>query len=93
MTAELFVVIVLAIVVIVMLVKTAVVVPQQSAFVVERVGKYRTTLDAGFHILMPFLIGCATNTRSRSKPSTFRSSNVSPATTFKSPSMACYFSR
>jgi regulator of protease activity HflC (stomatin/prohibitin superfamily) len=55
MTAELFVVIVLAIVVIVMLVKTAVVVPQQSAFVVERVSKYRTTLDAGFHILMPFL--------------------------------------
>jgi regulator of protease activity HflC (stomatin/prohibitin superfamily) len=54
MTAGLFVVIVLAIVVIVMLAKTAVVVPQQSAYVVERLGKYRTTLDAGFHILMPF---------------------------------------
>jgi len=55
MTAGLFVVMVLAIVVIVMLAKTAVVVPQQSAYVVERLGKYRASLDAGFHILMPFL--------------------------------------
>ncbi|MDH5253527.1 MAG: paraslipin [Nitrospira sp.] len=35
--------------------KTAVVVPQQSAYVVERLGKYSTTLDAGFHILVPFI--------------------------------------
>jgi len=35
--------------------KTAIVVPQQSAFVVERLGKYAGTLDAGFHILMPFI--------------------------------------
>src|SRR5215211_8849377 len=35
--------------------KTAVVVPQQSAFVVERLGKYAGTLSAGFHILFPFL--------------------------------------
>ncbi|BHH85007.1 SPFH domain-containing protein [Desulforhopalus sp. 52FAK] len=34
--------------------KTAVVVPQRSEFVVERLGKYRTTLEAGFHILIPF---------------------------------------
>ena len=33
----------------------AVVVPQQSAFVVERLGKYSGTLGAGFHILVPFL--------------------------------------
>ena len=33
--------------------RTAVVVPQQSAFVVERLGTYRGTLDAGFHILLP----------------------------------------
>ncbi|MDH5626046.1 MAG: paraslipin, partial [Nitrospira sp.] len=32
-----------------------VVVPQQSAYVVERLGKYSTTLDAGFHILVPFI--------------------------------------
>ena len=41
--------------VVVLLVKTAVVVPQRSEFVVERLGKYRTTLSAGFHILIPFL--------------------------------------
>lgn len=35
--------------------KTAIVVPQQMAFVVERLGKYSKTLDAGFHVLFPFL--------------------------------------
>lgn len=40
---------------IVILLKTAIVVPQQSAFVVERLGKYSRTLRAGFHILFPFL--------------------------------------
>jgi len=46
--------ILLAIVVIVVLFKTATVVPQQSAFVVEYLGKYSRTLHAGFHILVPF---------------------------------------
>jgi len=41
--------------VVVLLLKTAVVVPQRNEFVVERLGKYRTTLGAGFHILIPFL--------------------------------------
>jgi len=41
--------------VVVLLLKTAVVVPQRNEFVVERLGKYRTTLEAGFHILIPFL--------------------------------------
>ena len=40
---------------IVILVKTAVVVPQQNAYVVERLGKYAKTLNAGFHILFPFI--------------------------------------
>ena len=35
--------------------KTAVVVPQRSAYVVERLGRYSGTLGAGFHILIPFL--------------------------------------
>ena len=30
------------------------IVPQKSAFIVERLGKYRQTLEAGFHILVPF---------------------------------------
>ena len=41
--------------VIVAIAKTARVVPQREQFVVERLGKYRTTLDAGFHILLPFI--------------------------------------
>ncbi len=45
----------LAFVAIVVIAKTAVVVPQQSAFVVERLGRYHATLHAGFHILIPFL--------------------------------------
>ena len=35
--------------------KTAVVVPQQNAYVVEYLGKYRKTMQAGFHILIPFV--------------------------------------
>jgi regulator of protease activity HflC (stomatin/prohibitin superfamily) len=35
--------------------RVAVVVPQQSAYVVERLGKYSRTLQAGFHILVPFV--------------------------------------
>ena len=55
MTEALVVTVVLAGLMIIIVVKTAVVVPQQSAFVVERLGKYRETMGAGFHILMPFL--------------------------------------
>jgi regulator of protease activity HflC (stomatin/prohibitin superfamily) len=40
--------------------RTAVVVPQQSAYVVERLGRYHATMNAGFHILVPFV---ATATR------------------------------
>ena len=47
--------IVFAVIVVILLLKTAVVVPQRSQFVVERLGKYHATLDAGFHILIPFL--------------------------------------
>ena len=35
--------------------KTAVVVPQQNAYVVERLGKFAGVLEAGFHILVPFV--------------------------------------
>jgi regulator of protease activity HflC (stomatin/prohibitin superfamily) len=46
---------VVAILAIVLIAKTAVVVPQQSAYVVEYLGKYNRTLQAGFHILVPFV--------------------------------------
>jgi len=41
--------------VILVIAKTAIVVPQQSAYVVERLGRYSNTLGAGFHILLPFV--------------------------------------
>jgi regulator of protease activity HflC (stomatin/prohibitin superfamily) len=45
-------VVILAIIVIA---RTAIVVPQQSAYVIENLGKYSRTLQAGFHILIPFV--------------------------------------
>jgi regulator of protease activity HflC (stomatin/prohibitin superfamily) len=47
--------IVLAIFAMIIIGKTAVVVPQQSAYVVERLGRYHATLNAGFYILFPFI--------------------------------------
>ena len=47
-------VVALVVFVVVLLMKTAVVVDQQYEYVIERLGKYRTTLEAGFHILVPF---------------------------------------
>jgi regulator of protease activity HflC (stomatin/prohibitin superfamily) len=35
--------------------KTIRIVPQREAFIVERLGKYSRTLEAGFHILIPFI--------------------------------------
>ena len=55
MTASLLVFSGLAVVVIITIIKTAVIVPQQNAYVVERLGKFHTTLDAGFHVLLPFI--------------------------------------
>jgi regulator of protease activity HflC (stomatin/prohibitin superfamily) len=49
------VVVVLAVLVIFVIWQTAKVVPQQSAWVVERLGRYNRTLTAGFHILFPFV--------------------------------------
>ena len=45
----------IVVLVIIVIARTAVVVPQQSAFVVEQLGKYSRTLQAGFHILIPFV--------------------------------------
>ncbi len=45
----------LAVLVIIVLIKTAVVVPNQSAYVVERLGKFHKVLYAGFHLLLPFV--------------------------------------
>jgi regulator of protease activity HflC (stomatin/prohibitin superfamily) len=55
MEMSLIVALVIAFVIVIVLYKTAVIVPQQNAFVVERLGKFNRKLDAGFHILFPFL--------------------------------------
>lgn len=55
MTTPIIILAVLAVLLIIILLKTAVVVPNQQAFVVERLGKFRTVLYAGFHLLIPFL--------------------------------------
>ncbi len=54
---ELFTIAVIGIVIlaIVVIAKTATIVPQQQAYVIENLGKYSRTLRAGFHILIPFV--------------------------------------
>jgi regulator of protease activity HflC (stomatin/prohibitin superfamily) len=55
MQPSLIVFLVLALVVVILVARTATVVPQQSAFVVEKLGRYSRTLPAGFHVLVPFI--------------------------------------
>ncbi len=46
---------IIVILVVFVVAKTATVVPQQNAYVVEKLGKYSRSLQAGFHILIPFI--------------------------------------
>lgn len=46
---------VIAVLAIIVIAKTAIIVPQQSAYIVELLGKYNRTTSAGFHILIPFI--------------------------------------
>ena len=52
---SLVVAVVLAVFAMIVISKIVRVVPQQQAWVVERLGKYSGTLHAGLHILVPFL--------------------------------------
>jgi len=54
-TGGLIALLVLVAFILILLAKTAIVVPQQSAYVVERLGKFSGSLFAGFHILTPFI--------------------------------------
>lgn len=49
------IVVVLVIFAVVTVINTAIIVPQQMAYVVERFGRYHVTLGAGVHILFPYL--------------------------------------
>jgi len=55
MTGGLIVFFVLSVLVLIIIARTAIVVPQQSAYVVERLGRFHAILSAGFHVLMPFV--------------------------------------
>jgi regulator of protease activity HflC (stomatin/prohibitin superfamily) len=55
MTGGLAALLILTFLVLVIVAKTAVVVPQQSAYVVERLGRFHGILNAGFHVLLPFV--------------------------------------
>ena len=55
MTPTLIALMAIAVLVFVVLIKGALIVPQKSSFIVERLGKYHRTLNAGFHILIPFV--------------------------------------
>jgi regulator of protease activity HflC (stomatin/prohibitin superfamily) len=48
-------VVIFAFFLLIVMAKTAVVVPQQNAFIVERLGRFAGVLQAGFHILVPFV--------------------------------------
>jgi regulator of protease activity HflC (stomatin/prohibitin superfamily) len=43
------------VVVVIVVAKSSTVVPQQSAYVIESLGRYSRTLQAGFHVLIPFV--------------------------------------
>src|SRR5690606_36513413 len=51
----LYVVLAIVAVIVIVIMKTATVEPQQSAYVVENLGRYSRTIQAGFHILVPFI--------------------------------------
>ena len=86
----LFVIVLVSIFVLILLAKTAIVVPQQSAFVVERLGRFSGTLDAGFHILMPFIdVDPLPPLAEGDRRSTSRRRSASRATTCRSAWTAC----
>ena len=45
----------LALLILILALSTLKVVPQRSVFVVERLGKYNASLEAGFHVILPFI--------------------------------------
>jgi regulator of protease activity HflC (stomatin/prohibitin superfamily) len=55
MEPTVFVLLILAFFVMIVIFKTARIVPNQWVYVIERLGKYSSSLEAGFHILIPFL--------------------------------------
>ena len=46
---------IILVLIVIFIVMTAVIVPQGKAYVIERLGKYRATWNAGFHVKVPFI--------------------------------------
>lgn len=55
MYSELIILILLAFFVFILFASTIKIVPQREAYIIERLGKFSRILDAGFHILIPFI--------------------------------------
>lgn len=55
MTPSTIILVLFGVFILVAFLSTFKVVPQRSVFIVERLGKYSRSLDAGFHILIPFI--------------------------------------
>lgn len=55
MTASTIILIVIIVFLLVAFLSTFKVVPQRSVYIIERLGKFNRALDAGFHILIPFI--------------------------------------
>ena len=55
MYSELIILIFLALFVFILFVSTVKIVPQRQAYIIQRLGKFSRILDAGFHILIPFI--------------------------------------
>ena len=54
-TIGIIAIVILIVIAVIVVIKSIVIVPQASAYVVQKLGKYSRTLDAGFHILTPFV--------------------------------------
>jgi regulator of protease activity HflC (stomatin/prohibitin superfamily) len=46
---------VFAVLILIILISIIKIVPQRSVFIIERLGKYQTTIEAGFHLIAPFI--------------------------------------
>lgn len=55
MSAGTVILLAIAIFIVLIFISTIKIVPQRSAFIIERLGKYRDTLQAGFHIIVPYM--------------------------------------
>jgi regulator of protease activity HflC (stomatin/prohibitin superfamily) len=55
MDISLLIALLITLLVVFLIARTAIVIPQQTVYVIERVGKFSRTLGAGWHILLPFI--------------------------------------